>query len=69
MSSIFNLSASIKTPDKLNSTAVCCPSLPIVQLAIDYGIKFLETSAKSSINVEEVRHQQTNFNTVQSETQ
>lgn len=25
------------------------------QLAIDYGIKFLETSAKSSINVEEVR--------------
>lgn len=26
----------------------------LVQLAIDYGIKFLETSAKSSINVEEV---------------
>lgn len=26
------------------------------QLAIDYGIKFLETSAKSSINVEEVSH-------------
>lgn len=26
----------------------------VVQLAIDYGIKFLETSAKSSINVEEV---------------
>lgn len=25
------------------------------QLAIDYGIKFLETSAKSSTNVEEVR--------------
>uniref|UniRef100_A0A8C9NVT1 small monomeric GTPase n=1 Tax=Serinus canaria TaxID=9135 RepID=A0A8C9NVT1_SERCA len=25
------------------------------KLAIDYGIKFLETSAKSSINVEEVR--------------
>lgn len=28
----------------------------IDQLAIDYGIKFLETSAKSSINVEEVSH-------------
>lgn len=27
----------------------------VFQLAIDYGIKFLETSAKSSINVEEVR--------------
>lgn len=26
----------------------------LLQLAIDYGIKFLETSAKSSINVEEV---------------
>lgn len=26
----------------------------VFQLAIDYGIKFLETSAKSSINVEEV---------------
>lgn len=25
------------------------------QLAIDYGIKFLETSAKSSTNVEEVK--------------
>lgn len=28
---------------------VCLP-----QLAIDYGVKFLETSAKSSLNVEEV---------------
>lgn len=27
----------------------------VFQLAIDYGIKFLETSAKSSTNVEEVR--------------
>lgn len=27
------------------------------QLAIDYGIKFLETSAKSSTNVEEVRNE------------
>lgn len=26
----------------------------ITQLAIDYGVKFLETSAKSSLNVEEV---------------
>ncbi len=26
----------------------------MLQLAIDYGIKFLETSAKSSTNVEEV---------------
>ncbi len=26
----------------------------LLQLAIDYGIKFLETSAKSSTNVEEV---------------
>lgn len=26
------------------------------QLAIDYGIKFLETSAKSSVNVEEVNY-------------
>lgn len=67
MSSIFNLSTSIT--DTLNPTAVYCPSLLIVQLAIDYGIKFLETSAKSSINVEEVRHQQTNSSTVQSETQ
>lgn len=25
------------------------------QLAVEYGIKFMETSAKSSINVEEVR--------------
>jgi hypothetical protein len=28
----------------------------VFQLAIDYGIKFLETSAKSSTNVEEVRN-------------
>lgn len=28
--------------------------LLLLQLAIDYGIKFLETSAKSSTNVEEV---------------
>ena len=26
-----------------------------MQLAIEYGIKFMETSAKASINVEEVR--------------
>ena len=26
----------------------------LTQLAIDYGVKFLETSAKSSLNVEEV---------------
>lgn len=26
----------------------------LFQLAIDYGVKFLETSAKSSLNVEEV---------------
>lgn len=32
------------------------------QLAIDYSIKFLETSAKSSINVEEVSTDQTLFN-------
>jgi len=30
------------------------PFLLLLQLAIDYGIKFLETSAKSSTNVEEV---------------
>lgn len=34
---------------KLNTKTI------VLQLAIDYGIKFLETSAKSSINVEEVR--------------
>ena len=34
--------------NKLNVT------FSLLQLAIDYGIKFLETSAKSSINVEEV---------------
>lgn len=27
---------------------------PLFQLAIDYGVKFMETSAKSSLNVEEV---------------
>lgn len=26
----------------------------LLQLAIDYGVKFMETSAKSSLNVEEV---------------
>lgn len=34
---------------------VCCLSPPICcQLALDYGIKFMETSAKANINVENV---------------
>lgn len=31
-------------------------SFPLFQLAIDYGVKFMETSAKSGLNVEEVSY-------------
>ena len=31
-----------------------CVMSPLLQLATEYGIKFMETSAKASINVEEV---------------
>lgn len=32
----------------------CVHVLPPLQLALDYGIKFMETSAKANINVENV---------------
>ena len=37
-----------------NGLAVFLVLFPLLQLATEYGIKFMETSAKASINVEEV---------------
>jgi len=35
-------------------TCSATTSIDILQLAIEYGIKFMETSAKAALNVEEV---------------
>lgn len=47
-------------PDCRDSAAALHPTLflPLhsVQLAREHGIRFFETSAKSSVNVDEVRH-------------
>lgn len=57
----FLQSVATKNPSKTNCLVIfnewyyCLFGFFFAQLAIDYGVKFLETSAKSGLNVEEVR--------------